>query len=266
MDSDLYALLEKEIMKKEVSKKKSAKPPKYPTNDPSRAVDGKILNMYEVMPKELLLTHENPNKHLHGLDIPLRAVVVAPSGSGKTNWLVNLLTLFGAGKGTFHHIWIVTKNADEPLYKWLGTLNDRIKIVEGIENIPTLDKLDKDYNNLVCFDDLVLEKNQQRISNYYIRCRKLNCSVIYLSQSYFMIPKIIRSNCNYLIILKLSTEREINMIMKESAVGLDKEQLLKLYKQATESKFTPLIIDMEQPDDTKKYRKGFTEYLEVAKD
>ncbi len=265
MDEDLYALLERKITEKEASKKKpkkSDKPPKHPTNAPP-VLSGNVLNMYELMPKDLLLTHENPNEHLHGLKLPLRACVVAPSGSGKTNWLVNLLALFGAGKGTFHHIWIVTKNADEPLYKWLSSLNDRIKIVEGVENVPTLDKLDKDYNNLVCFDDLVLEKNQQRISNYYIRCRKLNCSVIYLSQSYFLIPKIIRNNCSYLILLKLSGEREINLIMKESAVGLPKEELLRLYKEATMTKFTPLIIDFEQPDVSRKYKKGFTEYLHV---
>jgi hypothetical protein len=73
--------------------------------------------------------------------------------------------------------------------------SDQIQIKEGMENIPPLDKMDKDVSHLVCFDDLVLAKNQSAIENYYIRARKLNCSVVYLSQSYFRIPKIIRNNC-----------------------------------------------------------------------
>ena len=36
----------------------------------------------------------NPNKDLHGFDIPFRLCCVAPSGSGKSNWVVNLISLF----------------------------------------------------------------------------------------------------------------------------------------------------------------------------
>ena len=128
----------------------------------------------------------------------------------------------------------------EPLYKWLESLNDRIKVVEGLENTPLLDKMDKDFNNMVCFDDLVLEKNQTRIANYYIRARKLNCSVLYLSQSYFGVPKIIRQNCTYLILLKLSGAWELNLILSEGGLGIDKNELLRIYKDATAEKFSPL--------------------------
>ena len=40
----------------------------------------------------------NPNKDLHGFDIPFRLCCVAPSGSGKSNMIVNLISLFSQGK------------------------------------------------------------------------------------------------------------------------------------------------------------------------
>ena len=222
----------------------------------------KPINFYEVMPKEFLNETENPNYHLHNLKLPFRMAIIAPSGSGKTNFLLNLIHLFSQGKGTFADINIVTKNKDEPLYNFLASKSDRIMIKEGMENLPQLDKFDKDFNHLVVLDDLVLTKDQSRIENYYIRARKLNVSVIYISQSYFRVPKIIRQNLNYLVLLKLSGERELRTILSESGIGLDREQLLSLYNFATAEKFSALVIDYEAPVD-KKYRKNWLEYLSI---
>jgi len=224
-----------------------------------------IVNWYEKIPKEMLDTPENPNFHIHHLKIPFRMCVVAPSGSGKTNFLVNLIHLFSSGaKGTFADITIITRNKDEPLYKYLTTKCEQIQVKEGLQNIPPLDKMDKRENHLVCFDDLVLAKDQSAIENYYIRARKLNCSVIYLSQSYFRIPKIIRNNCSYMVILKLSGNREVNLILSEFGLGVSREQLLAMYEYATKEKFSPLLIDLEE-EPTKRFRKGFEEVLDPSK-
>ena len=223
-----------------------------------------IVNWYEKIPKEMLDDADNPNFHIHHLKIPFRMCVVAPSGSGKSNFLVNLIHLFSSGaKGTFSDITIITRNKDEPLYKYLTSKCDQIQIKEGIHNIPPLDKMNKKENHLVCFDDLVLAKDQSAIENYYIRARKLNCSVVYLSQSYFRIPKIIRNNCSYMVILKLSGNREVNLILSEFGLGVSREQLLAMYEYATKEKFSPLLIDLEQ-EPTKRFRKGFQDILEPS--
>ena len=65
-------------------KKKDDEP--LPTN--------KIINFYEHIPKDMLNKNENPNYHLHQINLPFRMVICAPSGSGKTNFLINLLHLF----------------------------------------------------------------------------------------------------------------------------------------------------------------------------
>jgi len=223
-----------------------------------------IVNWYEKIPKEMLDNAENPNLNIHHLKVPFRMCVVAPSGSGKTNFLVNLIHLFSQGtKGTFGDITIITRNKDEPLYNFLTSKCDQIQVKEGIHNLPLLDKMDKKINHLVCFDDLVLAKDQSAIENYYIRARKLNCSVIYLSQSYFKIPKIIRNNCSYMVILKLSGNREVNMILSEFGLGVSREQLLGMYEFDTKEKFSPLLIDLEE-DPFKRFRKGFTQILDPS--
>lgn len=225
--------------------------------------EGKIINMYDKMPKYLLNKVDNPNFNLHRLKLPFRMCIVAPSGSGKTNFLVNLIYLFSCGnRGTFSTIHIITRNADEPLYKWLNTKCQSINIKEGLNNTPKLDDFDKDTNHLVVWDDLVLSKDLTSVENYYIRARKLNVSVIFISQSYFKIPKIIRNNCSYMVLLKLSGDREVKLILSEFGLGVTKEQLLELYKYATGEKFSPLIIDMEEEQE-KRFRKGLTEIINV---
>lgn len=227
-------------------------------------IDGRIINMYEKIPKYLLDHVENPNYDLHKLKLPFRMCIVAPSGSGKTNFLLNLIHLFCCGnKGTFQTIHIITRNEDEPLYKWLKGVNESIIIKEGLTNTPKLDDFDKSVNHLLVWDDLVLSKDLSSVEQYYIRARKLNVSVIFISQSYFKIPKIIRNNCSYMVLLKLSGNREVNMILSEFGLGVTKEQLLNLYKYATNEKFSPLFIDLENDPD-KRFRKGLTEILNIT--
>lgn len=223
-----------------------------------------IINFYEVIPKKYLNNAENPNYDLHNFELPFRMVVVAPSGSGKTNFLLNLLSLFCKGKGTFLTINIITANKNEPLYEYIENEHKAIQIKEGIINTPGLDDFDKKYNHLVVWDDLVLTKNQNVIEQYFLRARKQNVSVIYLSQSYYDIPKFIRKNSNYLVLLNLNgSKREQTAILNEWATDLDKETLTRIYNDAVSEQMRPLIIKGGKSDKNKKYRKGFLNYYNL---
>jgi len=224
------------------------------------------MNFYETIPKHFLDSKlENPNIEEHNFSIPFRGVVCAPSNSGKTNFVANLIKLFSKGKGTFVTITIICKDKDEPIYKYLASLSDAIQIKEGgLENLPDLNKADKEIPTLLIIDDQQLEKNQKGVCEYAIRCRKKSISFLYLCQNYYVVPIVIRRNCNYLIVLKLSGEKEIKMMLKEVGLGLTKEQLINMYQYATNEKFNVLIIDYESSDITHKYRKNFTEYLNPA--
>ena len=214
--------------------------------------------------QKYLSSVDNPNLKLHGLDkLPFRLVCCAPSGSGKTNMILNLVEKFSKGKGTFNSITIITRNKSEPLYEFLeDKSNKKVKIEEGLDSLPALDTFDKDLQHLVIFDDMVLEKNQKAMSEIYIRGRKRGISVCYLSQSFYKIPKTIRSNCNYFVLLKLSGKRDLNLILSEFELGVTKDQMMEMYENATKEKFSFLLIDVEAPKE-RKFRKNFLEIYEV---
>jgi hypothetical protein len=66
-----------------------------------------------------------------------------------------------------------------------------------------------------------------------------------------------------MVILKLgSGKREIKMIMSEFGMGLEQEQIMNMYEYATDTKFVPLLVDMNTADKYKKFRKGFLEILD----
>ena len=178
--------------------------------------DNENINFYQhPSMKKLVTTYHNPCFESTQMTIPCRVGIIAPSGSGKS---VALLNYIARCKDTFGHIYLVIKQ-DEPLYQLL-----REKV--GSKNITTYTKLSdlpmpKDLNignkqGLVIFDDYVCEKNQEKIQEYFIRGRKVGkgLSIFYLSQNYFSIPTIIRRQFNYLIILKLSGSKDLNLILR----------------------------------------------------
>ena len=75
-----------------------------------------------------------------------------------------------------------------------------------------------DYNKkrkrkvLIVFDDMVADvmtnkKFQAIIKELFIRCRKLNVSLCFLTQSYFSVPKVVRVNCTHYVIFKVNNRR-----------------------------------------------------------
>ena len=128
-----------------------------------------------------------------------------------------------------------------------------------MNTLPDIDKFDKTQNSLIILDDLVNDANQKVICDYSLRMRKLNCSLIYISQSYYAIPKMVRNNMNYLIIKQISSMRNLSLICHEFDLGIDKKVLTDIYKQATKSKQDFLLLDLEGPEN-QRFRKNFDEY------
>jgi hypothetical protein len=202
----------------------------------------------------------NPNIHLHNFEVPFRALIVAPSGTGKSNFLCNLLKTFCVGKGTFDEIILFCKCRHEPLYEYLNEASKgNIVVTEDISKLPQINTLNKKTQKLYIFDDMVLDKNPL-ISEYFIRGRKMGVSLLFLTQSFYQTPKIIRQNTRYFIILKLSGARDLSMILKELSITKTKNELLAMYEYATQEKFDCFIIDNDAVKN--KYRKNFTEYLD----
>ena len=118
---------------------------------------------------------------------------------------------------------------------------------------------------LLVFDDQVAEKNQNKIEEYFIRGRKIGggITMCYLSQSFFAIPTLIRRQFNYVIILKLSGKGDLNLILSNYALGIEVDQIIDLYKNATKDKFNFLKIDIENRDDNRKFSHNFIDFYKI---
>jgi hypothetical protein len=215
--------------------------------------------------KKYCIQGENPNYHLHNFDVPFRALVIAPSGSGKSNFLTNLITLFCKGtEGTFDNIYIFCKSRDEPLYQYLSDKSKGlIDVHENLDKLPAINELNNCKQTLIIFDDFISDiRKHPIISEYFIRGRKKSASIMFLSQSYYNTPKIIRQNINYCIILKLGGSRDINSILRECSIGISKEQLLYMYNEATKKKFDTMIINLDKSGN-ERYRMNFLTYFQI---
>ena len=152
----------------------------------------------------------------------------------------------------------------EPLYQFLGDKSKGlIEIHESLEKLPALNDLKPSEQTLIIFDDMVNDlKKHPIISEYFIRGRKRGCSLMFLSQSYYNTPKIIRQNINYCVVLKLGETRDVNAILRECSIGLTKEELLYMYQQATKQKFDVFIINLDKSSN-ERYRHNFLNYYTV---
>ena len=76
-----------------------------------------------------------------------------------------------------------------------------------------------DYNPIrkrkkfIVFDDMIADiitnkKFQTIIKELFIRCRKLNISLVFVTQSYFSVPKDVRLNSTHYLILKINNRIE----------------------------------------------------------
>lgn len=126
-----------------------------------------------------------------------------------------------------------------------------------------LDNLDKQYQHAYIFDDICLEEKklqESTIGSKWIRCRKYNASVFYLSQSFFKIPKIIRDNSDFIVLKRIADSRELNVIHRICAPELKFDEFKNKYMEAVGSLdgHGSFIIDIAIRQPSLKYRANYT--------
>ena len=158
-----------------------------------------IINFDEIIGKKFNTITNN----VFCLSHPKSALIIEKLNSGKTNILMNLI----AQNSIYEKIYIYTNNLDDK-YKWLkNKFKDDVFIYINEINF---DKIDKEYINLIIFDDLVF--SNKKISEFYCKSRKLNCSCIFIDHCYFKnIDRTLKNNIDYLIFTQLD-KRELNML------------------------------------------------------
>jgi len=230
--------------------------------------DNSITDFYQHKDvKKLATKYHNPCFDDTQIEIPARIGCIAPSGTGKTQWLLNYISKC---KDTYGHIIIVYK-ASEPLYEFLRDKigSKSVTFYTKLSQLPQPNDLNMGKKQvLICFDDQVAEKNQQIIEEYFLRGRKVagGCTCVYLSQNFFGIPTLIRRQFNYVIILKLSGAKDMKSIIQNYSLGLDANEIVKLYKDATKEKFNFLKIAVNERDSNKIYSHNWTGFYTIDND
>ena len=180
-------------------------------------------------------------------------LICGNSGSGKTNLLYHMLIVPLLHYDEIH---LYAKNLEQEKYQNLinkmneisGQTGYEIMTISNDAIIPINHLNYEDNQKLIIFDDYVCEKNQREIVDYVIQGRHKNCSVIYLSQSFYKTPRDIRLNCSHYCIYEFPSLRERNMISSE--LGVDKEK----FKKATKKPFSFLHVDKPR----KRVKRNFT--------
>ena len=96
--------------------------------------------------------------------------------------------------------------------------------------------------------DIVTNKKFQAIiKELFIRCRKLNISLVFITQSYFSVPKDVRLNSTHYLIMKINNRRELQNIAINHSADIDYNDFIKIYRECTNESFNFLTIDTTLP-------------------
>ena len=211
-----------------------------------------------------------------------RIAMVGASGAGKTNLLINLLQ--SKQLGPWIKVYIYARNLEDPAYEKLQRCIDHASLISGEslqdivtfesdpDLIPPVDSLDRNVYNICVFDDMITadKHTQARIADYFIRGRKRNATVFYLSQSFFDMMKLIRRQCNVFIFFKTYDDREINEIYKSYgsyarqalAKYIDCKGFKNLFEEATKERYSFLLLDPDCENVKLRLRKNLNQVLQ----
>ena len=115
------------------------------------------------------------------------------------------------------------------------------------------DKIDKKYINLVIFDDLVF--SNKKISEFYCKSRKLNCTCIFVGHRYFKnIDRTLKNNIDYLIFTQLD-KKELNMLYQDINLNISLKDFQTINNDLKRYEF--IMIDKYNENEFMRIRKNF---------
>ena len=139
---------------------------------------------------------------------------------------------------------------------------------EYSDDMEDLYKNIEDYNPikkrkvLIVFDDMIADminnnKLNPIVTELFTRGRKLNISIVFITQSYFKVPKDVRLNSTQFFIMKIPNKRELQQIALNHSSDIDFKDFMKIYKKCTAKPQSFLVNDTTLPsDDPLRFRKN----------
>ena len=203
-------------------------------------------------------------------DHPYRIIITGGSRSGKTNALINLIN----EQNDINKIYLYARDLNEPKYKYLIKKREDAGI-KHLNNLKAFIKCSNtmddvyvninDYNSnrrrkmLLVFDDMITAI----IKELFIRCRKLIISLVFITQSYFSVPKDVRSNSTHFLIMEINNRKKLHNIAINHFADIDYKDFMKIYRECTKGTLNFLTIDITLPaSDSLRFRKNlFDSYI-----
>ena len=95
------------------------------------------------------------------------------------------------------------------------------------------------------------------VTELFLRGRKLNILLVFISQSYFKVPKTIRLNAPHYFIIKTPNKRELQQIASDHSSDIGMKDFMKLYKDYTKEPYSLLVNDTTlSSDNPLRFRKN----------
>ena len=109
--------------------------------------------------------------------------------------------------------------------------------------------------------DMIKNKKLNSIvTELFIRDKKLDISVVFITQSYFKVPKDVRLNSTHYFIIKIPNKRELQQIVLNHSSDIDFKDFMKMYKKCTAEPYSFLVDDATLPSDNLlRFRKSLME-------
>ena len=121
--------------------------------------------------------------------------------------------------------------------------------------------IDKERKILIVFDDMIADMiNNKKLNSIttklFIRGRKLDISLVFITQSYFKVPKDVRLNTTHFFIMKIPNKRELQQIAISHSSDIGFKDFIKIYKKCTDKPYSFLVDDTTlASDDPLRFRK-----------
>ena len=120
---------------------------------------------------------------------------------------------------------------------------------------------------LIVFDNMIADMLSNKklnpiVTELFIRGRKLNISLVFITQSYFAVPKNIRLNSTHYFVMKIPNKRELQQIAFNHSSDIDFQDFMNLYKKCTAKPYSFLVIDATLASDNPlRFRKNLLERI-----
>ena len=153
-------------------------------------------------------------------------------------------------------------------------LNDPNALIECSNTTDDVYENIDDYNligkrkKIIVFDDMIADimtnkRFQAIIKELFIRCRKLNISLVFITQSYFSVPKDVRLNSTHYLIMKINNRKQLQNIEINHFADIDYKDFIKIYRECIKEPFNFLKIDTTSPaSNPVRFRKKLFESLQ----